>query len=410
MNTCTVDPCRASDQEEPFWGFDVSRFLGKPFLWSAGATSALVFAGLWLDDGRGADERLTSHAFLDYHVDVPHEGSALEYSLRSALQWLNRHQHAEGLWSARSFGQLCEGDGCGGGGSDQHDVGATALAVVAILEAGPTGARFEESARKGLAWLADQQGLDGCFGPSSGKFMYGHALSTLAFARACSILGDEEFRPRAVRGARFLKQARNTGYAWRYGIRDGENDTSVTAWAGAALLACAEPEIGVVLEPRIFDGIRRSLAQSTSDWTHETSYRRAGTSDADEGYERNEGLTAMAVWLRLRMGADRSAPEVRGAARRLGWSLPCWNETGSSVDFAAWFAGTRALALYGDAELWDAWSGNARRILLSHQRKYADGCGCGSWDPVDRWGREGGRVYATAMNALTLSMLSARRP
>jgi hypothetical protein len=379
--------------------------VGKPFLCSAVLTAALTFVGLRLEDSRGSNAPASSPAFVDYHVDVPHEGSALENSLRSALQWLKRHQHAEGLWSARSFGHLCEGDRCGGAGADEHDVGATALAALAILESGASRARFEDSARKGLGWLAEQQGLDGCFGPCSGKFMYGHALSTLAFARACSILGDEEFRTRAVRGARFLKQARNTGYAWRYGIRDGENDTSVTTWAGAALLACAEPEIGVVLEPRIFEGIRRSLAQSTSDWTHETSYRRAGSSEVDDRYEKNEGLTAMAVWLRLRMGADRNAPEIRSAARRLGWSLPCWNESGSSVDFAAWFAGTRALALYGDSELWDAWSGNARRILVSRQQKYAQGCSCGSWDPVDRWGREGGRVYATAMNALTLGIL-----
>ena len=382
----------------------MSRLIGKPFLCSAAVTSALVFAGLWLE-GRRSDARSTPHAFVDYHVDVAHEGSALENAQHAALKWLKRHQHPEGLWSARSFGQLCEGDGCLGGGADEHDVGATALAVLAILESGAQRARFEESARKGLAWLAEQQGLDGCFGPSSGKFMYGHAISTLAFARACAILGDEEYRPRALRGARFLKQARNTGYAWRYGMRDGENDTSVTTWAAAAILACAAPEVGGTLEPRITDGIRRSLDQSTSAWTHETSYRRAGTADLDERYEKNEGLTAMAVWLRLRMGAERTAPEIRGAARRLGWSLPCWNDSGSSVDFAAWFSGTRALALYGDAELWDAWSANARRILVSHQRKYADGCGHGSWDPVDRWGREGGRVYATAMNALTLSVL-----
>src|SRR6185503_5787382 len=77
--------------------------------------------------------------------------SALETSLQYALQWLKRHQHAEGLWSARSFGQLCEGDGCGGGGADEHDVGTTALAVLAILEAGPLRERYEDSARNGLA-------------------------------------------------------------------------------------------------------------------------------------------------------------------------------------------------------------------------------------------------------------------
>src|SRR4029077_5794575 len=97
----------------------------------------------------------------------------------------------------------------------------------------------------------------------------------------CTLLGDDAYRLRALRGARFLKQARNPGTAWRYGIRDGENDTSVTSWAGAALLACAAPEVGAVVEPRVWEGIRRFLAQSTSDWTQETSYRLSGGGTTD---------------------------------------------------------------------------------------------------------------------------------
>jgi hypothetical protein len=382
--------------------------LGKPFLWSALLTASLAFSGLRLGDRRGSDGRPSPNAFLDPHIEVAHAGSALENSLRFALQWLKRHQHAEGMWSARSFGQLCEGDVCPGGGADEHDVGATALAVLAILESGALRGRYEVPARRALDWLAEQQGLDGCFGPSSGKFMYGHAIATLAFARACSILGDEDYRPRAARGARFLKQARNPGYAWRYGPRDGESDTSVTVWAGAAMVACSAPEVGITVEPRVFEGIRRALGQATSDWTHETFYRRAGSVETETRFEKNDGLTASAVWLRLQMGAARTAPDICGGARRLGWNLPTWNDSGTSVDFASWFAGTRALAVYGDVELWDAWSGNVRRILVSHQRKYADGCSCGSWDPVDRWGAEGGRVYATAINALTLGLILHR--
>ena len=383
---------------------------GLPFLLSAVLTASLVFAALRLADGRLSEGRASTPAYFDYHVDVAHEGTVLDSSLRFALQWLERHQHAEGMWSARAFGQLCEGEACSGGGSDAHDVGVTALAVLAILESGPLRGRFEESARRGLAWLAQEQGLDGCVGSCSGKFMYGHALSTLAFASACSLPGADEYRLRAAKGARFLRQSRNPGLAWRYGVRDGENDTSVTAWAGAALLACAAPEVGLAIDAKVWEGIRRSLAQATSDWTQETFYRRSGSSPSEDRFEKNEGLTAMALWLRLGMGADRKSPEIRGAARRLGWCLPVWNKSGSSVDFSAWFAGTRALAAYGDPGLRTAWNSAARRALLSHQRKYADGCGCGSWDPVDRWGIEGGRVYATALNALTLELLRPMNP
>jgi hypothetical protein len=387
----------------------VRRIFGWPFLGSAALSAALGFSALRLADGRGDGGRAPAPAYVDYHVDVAHDGSALESSLRFALQWLQRHQHAEGMWSARSFAQLCEGEACTGAGSDAHDVGVTALAVLAILEAGPSRPRFEEGARKGLAWLSIQQGLDGCVGPTSGKFMYGHALATLAFARACGLPGAEEYRARAAKGARFLRQARNPGLAWRYGVRDGENDTSVTGWAGAALLACAAPEVGAPADPRVWEGICRSLAQSTSDWTQETSYRRSGAGPAPDRFEKNEGMTAVALWLRLETGADRKSPDLRAAARRLGWCLPAWNESGASVDYAAWFSGTRALAAYGDPGLWEAWSAAARRVLVSRQRKYADGCGCGSWEPVDRWGAEGGRVYATAMNALTLELILSKK-
>lgn len=383
------------------------RNLGWPFLLGAAVAAPLGFTALRLADGRGPEGRGAAPAYLDYHVDVAHDGSALESSLRFALQWLQRHQHPEGLWSARSFGQLCEGDSCGGGGSDAHDVGVTALAVLAFLESGPRRPRYEESARKGLAWLAERQGLDGCVGPTSGKFMYGHALATLAFARACGLPGAEEYRGRAAKAARFLRQARNPGLAWRYGVRDGENDTSVTAWAGAALFACSAPEVGAPAEPRVWEGVRRWLSSCTSDWTQETFYRRPGSVPADDRFEKNEGMTAAALWLRLSTGGDRNAPELRAAARRLGWCLPAWTESGASVDFAAWYSGARALAAYGDAGLWGAWSAAARRTLVSRQRKYADGCRCGSWDPVDRWGSEGGRVYATAMNALTLELIAS---
>ena len=36
--------------------------------------------------------------------------------------------------------------------------------------------------------------------------------------------------------------------------------------------------------------------------------------------------------------------------------------------------------------------------------KAQDGCAHGSWDPIDRWGFEGGRVYATAINTLSLEV------
>ena len=42
------------------------------------------------------------------------------------------------------------------------------------------------------------------------------------------------------------------------------------------------------------------------------------------------------------------------------------------------------------------------KALLPHQR--TDGNFEGSWDPIGPWGKDGGRVYSTAMGALMLEV------
>ncbi|MEW6073958.1 MAG: hypothetical protein AB1726_15360 [Planctomycetota bacterium] len=48
-----------------------------------------------------------------------------------------------------------------------------------------------------------------------------------------------------------------------------------------------------------------------------------------------------------------------------------------------------------------AWNEALRRAVLGAQR--AEGSARGSWDPVGPWGWAGGRVYSTAMMALSLA-------
>jgi len=97
-------------------------------------------------------------------------------------------------------------------------------------------------------------------------------------------------------------------------------------------------------------------------------------------------------------------------AGRLRRDLPAWTDgRDRCADFCYWYFGLRALSSDTDAgptRKW--WSSRLRSLLAERQRKYAAGenpCLWGSWDPADRWGREGGRVYATAINVLTLSLL-----
>ena len=54
--------------------------------------------------------------------------------------------------------------------------------------------------------------------------------------------------------------------------------------------------------------------------------------------------------------------------------------------------------------LWKKWNNPMKNALVDNQNKKATGCKYGSWEPIARWCGEGGRVYGTAINALTLEV------
>src|SRR6185369_16735226 len=87
---------------------------------------------------------------------------------------------------------------------------------------------------KGLRWLTEVQDEEGSFSKQEGEFMYDHAIATLAMAEA-AWLSSPFYRGPAQRGIDFLVKAQNPGRAWRYSVRPGDNDTSVTGWAVMAL-------------------------------------------------------------------------------------------------------------------------------------------------------------------------------
>lgn len=95
--------------------------------------------------------------------------------------------------------------------------------------------------KRALRWLIAQQRDDGCVGERGNKYMYNHALATLALAEA----SDRPIvRDAAQRAVDFLVAAQNPGKGWRYSARSGDNDSFVTGWCVLALHAAARAGTG----------------------------------------------------------------------------------------------------------------------------------------------------------------------
>lgn len=60
---------------------------------------------------------------------------------------------------------------------------------------------------------------------------------------------------------------------------------------------------------------------------------------------------------------------------------------------------------YGINDCWKTWRDLGLAAIEPHQHEGQALDSRGSWDPVDPWGAHGGRVYATAINCLTLECL-----
>ena len=344
-----------------------------------------------------------------------------------ALAWLAAHQAADGGWEAATFGRWCdqkrreELDSTGAGDAT-YDVGVTGLALLAFLGAGHTNRSegpYGKVVGNGLKHLRNVQDAQGCFGArTTPQFVYNHAIATLALVECFGMNGSSIYKGPAQRGLDFIADLR--GLAWGYRVKPGDNDTSLTAWMTLALAVAkrindAHVEAGwppsrLTIDAAAFDGARAWIEKMTDSDSGRVGYQLRGTGparpadrvDAFPG-EKSEALTAIGVLLRVLLGEDpASSDAVRKGAALMVALPPVWDVKDGSIDLYYWQFGALAMSQLGTAA-GEAWRAALSKALIEHQR--ADGGPCafqGSWDPIDPWGPDGGRVYMTAMAALAL--------
>jgi hypothetical protein len=342
-----------------------------------------------------------------------------EVAVDRGLRWLALHQDVGegGMWDCDGFMKHDPADDrCDGAGKALFDPGVSGLALLAFLGAGYTDRgteqdnRFARNVRAGLRYLLTIQDDEGCIGPrSSQHFMYNHTIAALALTEAYWMTRNPACRKPAQQAINFISMARNPYLAWRYNPRGGENDTSVTGWCVMALKS--GKFAGLEIDPDAFAGARLWIDKMTDPDFGQVGYVASGGPPArPEGMqdrfpaEKSQSMTAVGVLSRIFLGEDpRTSDMIRKGTDLCLRALPRWDPDDGSIDMYYWYYGTLAMYQVGGTP-WKKWNEAMKEAIVDHQHPKGSGARDGSWDPIDPWGPDGGRVYSTACMVLCLEV------
>jgi hypothetical protein len=315
--------------------------------------------------------------------------------IKAGLIWLAKAQEPDGSWNAHAWEA-----------TNEYRVGMTGLALLAFQGAGLTHRRgpFRATLGAALGWLRAHQRDDGSF---PFETFYEQGIATMAVTEAYGMTRDEALRPLAQRAIDYIVaiQPDHGGYRYRGAAPRDQGDVSVTGWQIMALKSAATA--GLKVPPRAFERARKFLAGSWRDY---------GSSAYLVGDARSGSLAVSAIGLLCRVFLNDQgsyADEIGVAADFLHGKetvelRPVPGGASRQLVHDLYYTYYSSLAMFQlGGEYWGAWNAMYIDPLLDaqvHQRVDRGGRYVkGSWGPAGhKWGKQGGRVYATALALLSL--------
>lgn len=336
---------------------------------------------------------------------------ATQAAVARALGWLVRHQDKKtGLWSLQ--GPYLDG------GSQENQLAATAMALLAFQGAGhtTTAGKYRAVVKKGWKGLLAKQSPDGHFDLEpmpSHHALYSHAQATIAICELYGMTKDVAYLEPARRALAFATLAQGPNGGWRY--EPGKpGDMSVTGWY---IMAFKSAEMaGIDFPTATLEGIGRFLDTVAVDGGKRFGYRlEAATDPVDdddrEALNRQAGpvtaaVTAEGLLARQYLGCPRRDPRLIGGVELLLEANRV--DFGGQKDVYAWYYITQVVHHLG-GEPWDRWNSVMREVLPEAQ--VTRGGEAGSWDPaLDKWGPWGGRLFMTCFCSYMLEVYYRHLP
>jgi hypothetical protein len=320
------------------------------------------------------------------------ETPAARNAIGPALKWLADHQLSDGGWSF----DLNRVASCGGqcrdsGSMNEARVAATALALLPFLGFGETHkeGKYKQTIARGLYFLTNHAKVSpqGCALNESGGRMYSHGLASIVLTEAYGMTRDKQLYVPAQGAINFICYAQDpNGGGWRYEPRQ-PGDTSVVGWQVMALKS------GHIAYLRVPPQTTKKAFEFLDSVQVES-----GAAYGYVGPNKGDATTAIGLLCRMYLGWKKDNPALQRGVRFLSERGP--SEGNMYYNYYA----TQVLFHWGGDE-WKKWNATMRDQLVRSQAK--QGHEAGSWfmgKGGDHGASSGGRLYCTAMAAMTLEV------
>lgn len=320
---------------------------------------------------------------------------ASEAAVARALKWLSEHQYADGSWSFDHTGGRCQGQCSDSGKLKDARFAATGLALLPFLGAGQTHkqGKYKDTVRGGLYWLSSNMKVDPIKKTGNmtagGGSMYGHGIATIALCEGYAMSQDKQLAAPAQLALNFIIDAQDpVGGGWRYQPRQ-PGDTSAVGWQ---IMALKSGKLGFLQIPKtVVSGATKFLDSAQAD---------GGAAYGYTGPGKGPSTTAVGLLCRMYLGWEHDKPELEKGVKHLAALGP---QTGNM--YFSYYA-TQVLHQFDgpDGDVWQSWNVKMRDSLVAQQETVKHETGSWQFKGQDHGFEAGGRVYCTAMAAMTLEI------
>jgi hypothetical protein len=261
--------------------------------------------------------------------------------------------------------------------------------LLAFLGAGYTHreGKYQQSVERGLYYLrqvVEETPQGASFLHQSERGMYNHGIATFALCEAYQLTGDPDLKRVCQQAVQFIATAQNYQGGWGY-LPKQPGDLTISGWQMMALKSASAA--GLEVQPATILRAKNFLGSQRSKDGVNYFYR--------EEDEKSITCTAIGLLLRIFLGDSCTDPAIIEGLIRISKH----NDYGNDIYFRYYAALT---LFHVGGPMWDKWNSNCREYLISTQSK--DGHEAGSWYFENHFGKEGGRLYTTAMAAMTLEV------